>query len=177
MKKTSLVLLSVGVLSTGGLLLEQTAHAEESSVTTTVNAGPNTIKSVDAIEFEKIILNGEEQKAEDTRAAKVAIEDFRGSETDGWTLTAQLKDAAFDGLTVSFAPQITKNSDIATAKAVSLTKSAQEVAGVSDDKIKDTAFDTEVTLNASLKVPANTKAKTYTSTIVWNLQSGPGTGN
>lgn len=178
MKKISTLALALGIFTIGGLVLTQTANADDSKDTTaqvTVEAGNLTLTNVDNIDFGKETIKGKDIDLK-SNIGSVSIEDLRGSNSKGWTLTAKLKEGDFNGLGLKFSPTITSNEEVAIATETGyLNVDEQRVASVSDDNIIDTEFDTMLDLNATLNIPAKTKANTYTTTIVWNLASTPET--
>lgn len=181
-KKNISTLLTVSFLSTFIGLNARIAYADDSKNTeasVVVNAGELSIKSVDAIQFKAIKIDGTSHNVTENTgtAAKVVIEDFRGSNSKGWTLKAKLKSGDFNGLGLKFAPSILSNTSSATAAAETNNLNTQEslIASVADDKITNTEFDTSIQLNSKLNIPAKTKASTYSTTIVWNLASTPET--
>lgn len=181
MKKMNL-LYGLSLLTVGFGLLNQTVYADDEKSTeaiVTVNPGELTIKSVDGIQFEDVQIDGTDKDIveKEEGKSKVAIEDFRGSNSKGWTLKAKLKTGDFNGLGLKLVPSINSNKNSAVAATATQNLNNQEslVASVADDKISTTEFDTEIQLNAKLNVPAKTKSNTYKTTIVWNLAATPET--
>ncbi|MBE9897204.1 hypothetical protein G8C15_18020 [Enterococcus casseliflavus] len=179
MKKISKLALVLGISTIGGLVLAQTttANADEqtSNAQVTVKAGELTISQLTDLDFGTETIAGKDIDLTSTNG-KVGIEDFRGSSSKGWTLTAKLQDGDFNGLGLKFSPTISANSEVARAtETENLNIEGQLVASVDDESIINTEFDTMLDLNASLNIPAKTKANTYTTTIVWNLAATPET--
>lgn len=179
MKKINLAV--VGLVTLGVLGLGQTANAAENQVGETtaaveVKAGPLTIKDFPKdIKFGDVYINGGSMKAEENKAS-ITIEDFRGSSSKGWVLNASLKgEKDFKGMQVTLSPMVTSNKDVAKPTKQILNDKGQPIATVADADITQTEFDTSMTLNAKLDIPADQKAATYNTTIVWNLAEGPGT--
>ena len=174
MKKISLVV--AGLATIGVLGLGQSAHAEETTAQVKVNSGGIKISEAKNITFEDVTVTKGGSTAEETDKSSITIEDLRGSSSKGWTLTAKLKDKNFDGMNLNVKPKIESNAGVATAGSETILNSdPQTIATVADDKIVGTEFDTKVSLNATLGVPQEQLANTYTTTIVWNLAEGPGT--
>lgn len=175
MKKISLVVAGLATIAVLGL--GQSAHAEETTAQVKVNSGGITISETSNITFEDVTVAKGGATAKETDKSSITIEDLRGSSSKGWTLTAKLKDEEnFKGMTLNVAPKIESNGTVATAGSkTSLNSGPQTIATVADDKIVGTEFDTKVSLNATLGVPQEQLANTYTTTIVWNLAEGPGT--
>lgn len=178
MKKISTLALALGISTIGGLVLTQTANADDSKDTTaqvTVNAGELTLTSVDDIDFGSLEISGEDLIAKASKTA-LSIEDLRGSSDVGWTLKAKLKDDNFNGMNISF-----ENVEVSTngqsVKTVSNTLNSQDQTMLiaADETIGLTEFDTNYSFVPVLDIPAKTKANTYTTTIVWNLASTPET--
>lgn len=178
MKKISTLALALGISTIGGLVLTQTANADDSKNTearVTVEAGDLTLTSVNDINFETKKISGEDITIQAVDS-EISIQDLRGSSNKGWTLTAKLKEGDFNGLGLKFSPKITSNEKVAIATETGyLNVGGQQVASVSDESIVETEFDTVLNLKPSLNIPAKTKANTYTTTIVWNLASTPET--
>ncbi|NSN12211.1 WxL domain-containing protein [Enterococcus faecalis] len=181
MKKLNLFLV-LSMTITGAVALNQTAHADDSKNTNAsvvVNPGELKMKTVSDIQFPNVQINGTDQNVDEKEGttAKVAVEDFRGSSSKGWSLKARLKEGNFNGLGLKLVPAINTNKTAAVAAPATQNLNTQEslVASVADDKIVGSDFDTEVQLNAKLNIPARTKANTYTTTIVWNLAATPET--
>ncbi|MBC1952688.1 WxL domain-containing protein [Listeria welshimeri] len=173
MKKISLV---VGLATIGVLALGDSAHAEETTASVEVKSGGMKISNATNITFNDVTVSKDGTTANEKEASSISIEDLRGSSSKGWTLTAKLKDENFKGMGLKLVPAIESNSTVATAGTPeNLNAEPQTVASVADNKIKNTEFDTEVSLNAKLNVPATQLATNYTTTIVWNLSEGPGT--
>ncbi|MGM0010942.1 WxL domain-containing protein [Enterococcus sp. DIV1059_1] len=174
MKKINLVV--VGLATIGVLGLGQSAQAEETTASVKVNSGGIRISETSNITFDDVTVAKGGSTAEETDKSSITIEDLRGSSSQGWTLTAKLKDENFKGMALNVAPKIESNEGAATAGSkLSLNSDPQTIAEVADDKIVGTEFDTKVSLNATLDVPEEQLANTYTTTIVWNLAEGPGT--
>lgn len=178
LKKNNLLVLSLGFIVIGGLTISQVVNADEEKQTTakvTINAGDLTLTNVDNIDFGSTTIAGSDVDLSENTAT-VSIEDFRGSSSKGWTLKAKLQEGNFNGMGLKFTPEITENISIASASATeNLNTEDQLIASVSDDDILNTEFDTAMRLNATLNIPAKTKANTYTTTIVWNLAATPET--
>lgn len=177
MNKLKLMTVIMG-LTTSGVFFVQNAHAEvkETEASVVVKGGELSLKSVDNINFTDVKINGKDQDViekdnENTPKAKLNIEDLRASESKGWSLKAKLKEGNFHGMGLKLAPTITANGQAAeTVKETqNLNTDEQLVASVSDDKVKDSEFDTEMMLNAKLNIPSKTRANSYSTTIVWNL--------
>ena len=178
LKKVNLLILGLGIIVIGGGSLSKIAHADDSKQTTaqvTIDAGDLTLTNVDNINFGSTTIMGSDiDLFEET--ATVSIEDFRGSSSKGWTLKAKLQEGDFNGMGLTFSPEITANSNTVLASTTqNLNTEDQSVASVSDDNILDTEFDTSMRLNAALNIPAKTKANSYRTTIVWNLSATPET--
>lgn len=178
MKKISTAALSLGLLTVGGLILTQTAHADSSEstiVNVSVTAGDLTIKNLTNIEFGTHTITGEDINLSSDNAF-VDIEDLRGSNSKGWTLTAKLQEGDFNGMGLTFNPEVTANNTVVQATATgNLNTEEQLIASVHDADISNSEFDTSLDLNAKLEIPAKTKAATYTTTVVWNLAATPET--
>lgn len=177
MKKISTLALALGISTVGGLVLTQTANADDSKDTTaqvTVNAGELTITSVDDINFGSLEISGEDLKAKASKTA-LSIEDLRGSNDVGWTLKAKLKDDNFNGMNISFEEIEHNNIDSVEIVSNTLNSQDQTMLIAADETIGLTEFDTNYSFVPVLDIPAKTKANTYTTTIVWNLASTPET--
>ncbi|WP_285046998.1 WxL domain-containing protein [Lactococcus petauri] len=172
MKKISLAV--VGLATLGVLSFGQSAHAEETTANVKVNSGGIKISDVTNINFNDVTVSKGGTTTTEKDKSTVSIEDLRGSSSKGWTLTAQLKDNNFKGMSLNVVPKIEANTEVAEAGTkATLNSSPQMIATVSDEKVSSTEFDTNVSLNATLDVPAKQLSNTYTTTIVWNLAEGP----
>lgn len=178
MKKYSTLALTLGITAIGGLVLAQTAYADDSKDTiakVTVEAGALSLPTVDNIDFGSQTITGEDMELSN-KDAKIVINDLRGSSSKGWTLTAKLKEGNFSGMGLKFNPQIITNDEVAVASETQhLNTDLQLVSSIADDKIVNTEFDTSVALGATLNIPAKTKANSYSTTVVWNLAETPET--
>lgn len=181
MKKFS-TLLILGATISGIFVSTEAVKADETKNTQAsiiVKAGDLKIKSADSIQFSDVTINGSEQNIVEKSGtkSKMVVEDFRGSSSKGWTLKAKLKEGNFNGIGLKLAPSINSNKDVATAagETQNLNTTESLVASVSDVKVVNTEFDTEIQLNAKMSIPANIKANTYATTIVWNLAATPET--
>lgn len=175
MKKINLVV--AGLATIGVLGLGQSAHAaEETTAQVKVNSGGIKILEAKNITFNDVTVAKGGSTATEKDKSSVTIEDLRGSSSKGWTLTAKLKDENFKGMGLNVAPKIESNNTVAKpGTAANLGSTAQTIATVADADVKTTEFDTNISMNAKLTVPEKQLAKTYTTTIVWNLAEGPGT--
>lgn len=173
MKKISLL---VGLAALSALSFGQSVHAEETNATVKVKSGGIKIANVTNINFNDVTVSKSVATTTEMDKSTVSIEDLRGSSSEGWTLTAKLKDNKFDGMSLNVVPKIEDNTAVAEAgPKATLNSSPQTIAAVSDETVASTEFDTKVSLNATLDVPAKQLSDTYTTTIVWNLAEGPGT--
>lgn len=174
MKKSSLVV--AGLATIGVLGLGQSVHAEETTASVLVKSGGIKISDAKNITFNDVTVKKGGTTATEKAKSSITIEDLRGSSSKGWTLTAKLKDENFKGMGLNVTPKIESNDKVAKPGSSSdLNSQPQTIATVADTDIKTTDFDTNVSLNAKLKVPEKQLATTYTTTIVWNLAEGPGT--
>lgn len=174
MKKISLVV--VGLATIGALGLGQSAHAEETTAQVKVNSGGIKIAEAENITFEDVTVSKSGSTAAEEGNSSITIEDLRGSSSKGWILTAKLKDENFKGMGLNINPKIESNTEVAQAgENTTLNLQGKTIAYVADADIATTDFDTNVSFNATLDVPAEQLEGSYTTTIVWNLAEGPGT--
>ncbi|WP_429969550.1 WxL domain-containing protein [Enterococcus sp. AZ179] len=175
MKKISTLVLTLGISTIGGLVLAQTAHADDSATTNAqvaVTAGDLKIISVGDIDFGSQKISGGDLTAK-ASTTKVSIEDLRGSSDVGWTLKARLNDNSFDGMTFSMEETQISNGYSVDFGSNEINSQDQTILIAADETIGLTEFDTEFSFIPVLNIPAKTKANTYSTTIVWNLASTP----
>lgn len=172
MKKIIVGTLMLGMLvSTVGA---KVAHAEGKSgntdTTTTVTAGDLTIKDLTKsitfkdTEDKNLKINGEELSA--VTDASITVEDLTGS-FQGWNL--QVKQTT------------SETQKWATGMTIGL-KNVANVLNVENQLFSEQAGTEGVydlvqnkTYKATLTVPKNVRADTYTTTMVWTLAQGPAT--
>lgn len=178
MKKVFKLALILGIATIGEIISAHAVRADISKETTaqvTVIAGDLSLTKVDNINFGSQKITGSDIELSNNEA-KIVIDDLRGASSKGWSLTAKLKEGDFSGIGLKLNPEITHNFDVAKAtNTENLNTSPQLVSAIADDKISNTELDTSITLNATLSIPAKTKANSYNTTIVWNLAVTPET--
>lgn len=172
MKKISIV--AVGFVTVGVLRLGDIAYAEETTASVKVNSGGIKISEIKNITFNDVTVRKGGLIATEKDRSSVSVEDLRGQNSKGWTLTAKLKDENFKGMELNVAPKVESNTNAAKAgAAANLNSQSQKIASIADMDIKTTEFDTNVSLNVKLNIPEKQLANTYTTTIVWDLVEGP----
>lgn len=184
MKPINLVVLCTGTLLMlsgvfgSGTMVRADEREGETKATVTVKEGPLSITKSDDIEFDAFTLNGQNQNdyAEKGKS-QVTVEDYRNSDNVGWSLSVKLKDKGFteNGIALKVTPNAVSNSDVVMpgSPKMSLNLENQIVASVSDEQIQTSDYETVIRLGAALDIPAKVKAKSYSTTLVWNLQATP----
>ncbi|WP_429976236.1 WxL domain-containing protein [Enterococcus sp. DIV0086] len=173
MKKALVSTTLLGVLMGAGLFIQTSVYAETANNTTaniTINGGGLNIDNLASIDFGSITLNGKKQTiSPKTPAAPIlSIHDYRGK-TDGWSLQAGYeKDKALGGgMTLKLNPSSDQGG---TVSQVSLSTTMAPIYKLTKADLDKQ--DTNLTLNPTIDVPANTPATNYTGTIVWNAVEG-----
>ena len=132
----------------------------------TVAGGELTFSNVlPKIEFAKVTLDGKDQTVQQTATNELGINDYRGV-TTAWDL--QVKEQAAvegektfsdQGMIIKLNPTLNKTA----GTALDITDENKTVASGS-------RFENTVGLNASLDVPKDVKAATYTTQLEWTLK-------
>ncbi|WP_429976166.1 hypothetical protein [Enterococcus sp. DIV0086] len=173
MRKMILSTVLLGGLMGTMLFIQTPVHAAESNKTEaniTVNGGGLNIEELRKINFEAITLNGQEQTSQPTepKTPTLTIHDYRGK-TDGWSLQAGYeKDKALGGgMTLKLNPSSDQGGTVSQVSLSTTMALIYKLTKADLDK-----QDTNLTLNPTIDVPANTPATNYTGTIVWNAVEG-----
>ena len=174
MKKIIVSTALLGGLMGMALFIQTPVHAVDTNKTDaniTVSGGGLNIDELGKIDFEAITLNGKDQTAKpvDPKVPALNVHDYRGK-TGGWYLQAnyETKEKSLgNGMTLHVNPSsdqggIAAPTDLGTDAATIYTLTTADLNNP----------DTTLTLNPTITVPKNTRAATYTATIVWNVVEG-----
>jgi hypothetical protein len=183
MRKTIVV---IGVIATAALGVAVVARAAAVTVNATVTAGSTlSVSSLNTPSF-SLTLNGDDQTS--TYQAQLQVVDSRGLAVGGgWNLTigaSQFSDGAghtlpstaqtissvtsgcHSGSTCTVPTNNVSNTSLAVPTSPSTTKFLNAATATGLGRI-------DVNVNASVAVPANTIAATYSSTITVAVVAGP----
>lgn len=174
------------VATLGGTLMAVTVNAATQTTTSNItftNGGLGIAHAPKSISFGKHAITGQDQvfgevdttQGKETNSS-MTVGDYTGQVTKGWTLTAKLQTADFNGLELSINPEGTEaTTGYATFTNQTLNGSEKPISSVTNDKMSLEKPETQFNLGAKIHVPANIHldAKAYSNTIDWNLQNAP----
>ena len=137
-----------------------------------------SIDPLSEIDFGTVTKNGDDCTISDQHSSQVVVNDNRGTTASGWHLTAKLEEkndgkTGLDGMTLHLKPAKPQGStEKGNFAEADLNTSDKNIIILAKSDIDLTATVTTANLNATLFVPKNIAAASYSGVIVWNAVDG-----
>ncbi|MGK0550615.1 WxL domain-containing protein [Enterococcus faecalis] len=177
MKKYLVKSAAVTVICVGALSLSTSVFAAGSTETNahvSIVSGGLSIDPLAEIDFGTVTKNGDDCKVSDRHSSQLVVNDNRGTTASGWHLTAKLEEkkqgnSGLDGMTLHLKPAKPQGStEKATFSEVDLNTTAQDIVTLATGDFDLSTTVTTANLNATLFVPKNIAAASYSGVIIWN---------